>query len=157
MPESTRSFLIRRRDGSEHSVLLDADDFERAMAFWPRWCISGKGYVYSSRSWIYLHRFVLELTPSDPPVDHVNGIKLDNRRCNLRLSTTALNVAHQRVVNGRGTSKYRGVFRRGDNGRWGARQKVNYESVWLGAFGSEEEAAEAVARFREEHGLPPGY
>jgi len=129
------------------------------------WCLTAKGYVYGYRRGsggglgcnVYLHRFILGLTPQDPMVDHANGIKLDNRRVNLRLSTNPLNVAHQLVVNRRGTSKYRGVHWRKDTCRWVAAQRVNYRTVTIGCFDTEADAAAAVAMFRVAHGLPTGY
>lgn len=38
----------------------------------------------------YLHRYLLD-APGDRQVDHINGDKLDNRRCNLRLVTRSQN------------------------------------------------------------------
>lgn len=44
---------------------------------------------------IGLHRFILDLGPGDPPVDHINGDGLDNRRGNLRRSSRLENGRNQ--------------------------------------------------------------
>ena len=163
MPNRTHSFVITKRDGTQHHVLVDEVDTERVSRF--TWWLTPEGYVYtvcrnSNGGWnrkLYLHRFILGLTPGDPIVDHENGVKLDNRRINLRLSSKPMNVANQAIINWRGTSRYRGVHWRKDTQRWVAGQKVNYRRVTIGCFDTEEEAAAAVAKFRIARGLPDGY
>ena len=71
----------------------------------------------------------------DLDVDHINGDRLDNRLENIRMVTRSEN---QRAYRGNyGRSKYRGVCLNG--GRWRARILGEH----LGAYGTEEEAAEA--------------
>lgn len=58
-------------------------------------------YVYSR---IYLHRYITG-APDGMFVDHINGNKLDNRSCNLRVCTMAQN----NMNTGPKTGKYKGV------------------------------------------------
>jgi len=73
-------------------------------------------------------------------VDHINGVKADNRIFNLRLATTT-----QNQQNKAGYGQYaKGVTWRNRKLRpWQAKIRVNGERIHLGSFETEEEAAEA--------------
>jgi hypothetical protein len=81
-------------------ALVDDDDYDRLHRF--PWFLSGTGYavglvpVNGRFEPVYLHRLILNAGP-DRQVDHVNGNKLDNRRCNLRLATPQQNSQNKRV------------------------------------------------------------
>jgi len=70
-------------------------------------------------------------------VDHINGDSFDNRVENLRESTTSLNCANRK---GWSKSKFKGVYRRKNRYESGIR---NGKLLFLGSFGTPEEAAEA--------------
>lgn len=74
-------------------------------------------------------------------IDHRNGNGLDNRRDNLRRATMSQNIANQFPRGG--SSKYKGVCRSKRSGGWLAQICVNRKSIYLGRFGTEEEAARA--------------
>ena len=66
-----------------------------------------------------LHRMVMGLTRGDGKhVDHINGDKLDNRRCNLRIITHKQNMFNRRFKRV-AKSGYRGV-QKTLSGRWRA-------------------------------------
>lgn len=95
----------------------------------------------------YVHREILGLKPNDGLYgDHINRDRLDCRRVNLRAVTTAENSQNRAEFTG-GASKYRGVYR-GRSGRWTAGISIKGKSVYLGAFSSEEEAAEVARQAR---------
>ena len=77
-------------------VMVSLGDLPALVAFGKRWSIGKQGYVSTGgrtfyKSWrISLHRFLLG--DSELSVDHVNGNKLDNRRCNLELVPIAENI-----------------------------------------------------------------
>ncbi len=83
-------------------------------------------------------------------VDHINGNRLDNRKCNLRLATRSQNLQNSRKRTGC-SSRFKGVNWLGQNKRWRARIKVFGKEIALGCFISELEAAEAYNKAAKEH------
>lgn len=74
-----------------------------------------KGYirVKFSRSTYYIHRIAWYLYyDEDPPqdLDHINGIRTDNRIVNLRSLTRDQNCSHRTVLNSNNTSGICGVY-----------------------------------------------
>lgn len=84
------------------------------------------------------------------PIDHINGVRCDNRIANLRLASVAEN---SRNTKGRkATSQFKGVSLL-KNGQWHARIVVDGCAHLAGNFNSEEEAAFAHDRLAEKlHG-----
>ena len=80
----------------------------------------------------------------DLHVDHINGIKTDNRLENLRLATNTQNQ-HNRKATKR-SSRFKGVCFYKRSGRWKAYICVERRQRALGYFDTEEEAAEAYDR-----------
>lgn len=78
-------------------------------------------------------------------IDHKNLNKLDNRRSNLRDADPSQQSSNRTKLlrNGSSTSKYKGVRWHVPMKKWQARIKVDYKSITLGFFTSEEEAARA--------------
>jgi len=107
--------------------------------------LSAKGYLHCT---IYgkpylVHRLVfLYMTGQFPPVqlqiDHINGVKTDNRWCNLRLATNAENCRN-RGPQKSNTSGYKGVTRR--KNRWIAQITHNQKVIHLGMFDTPTAAA----------------
>lgn len=90
-------------------------------------------------------------------IDHINGIKSDNRIYNLRLATHEQNMRNQKLsrIN---SSGYKGVTFHRRSKRW--RAEIGYEmrQVYLGLFATKEEAYEAYQsasiRLHGEFGSP---
>ena len=108
-------------------------------------------YVHRSRTDLgprktteQLHRAILGL-PSGlvPIVDHRDGNGLNNKRSNLRTTDSVGNGANSQ--HGRGSSQFKGVFRRERRSGfvWRAGIMVRRKMFWLGTFESEAEAARA--------------
>lgn len=142
------------RDGSIRGwVVVDASDFDRLME--QHWCMDGNGYARGhgktpagERCMVAMHRFILGLDYDDPrEVDHINRNPLDNRRCNLRLATRALNCQNLTPIKGK-TSIHRGVHRLAEGGRYWAYGEVDGRRHNLGRFATEEEAARAASEWR---------
>lgn len=89
-----------------------------------------------------MHWQVIPLPPGFV-IDHINGNRLDNRRCNLRIVSRADNNKN-RLANKAGTSsQFKGVTWREHAHAWKAYIKINRKQIHLGYFKSEIEAAKA--------------
>lgn len=84
-----------------------------------------------------MHRLIMGF-PDIMEVDHINGNKLDNRRCNLRLATTSQNQQNRTVTPH--TSIFKGVTR----SKWGWKSTimVRGKSVHLGYHATQRIAAD---------------
>lgn len=61
---------------------VDADKYGKVS-----WKLSNSGYAFRTPTKsFYMHRLIMNC-PSNMTVDHINGNKLDNRKCNLRICT----------------------------------------------------------------------
>lgn len=146
---------LRTRDGSiaAHAQVDDADEWAAAL----RWHLNRRGYVVRSEWFgaerekcrtLYLHREILAKIghASADEGDHINRIKLDCRRANLRPADRTLNNQNRTSMNPLG----RGVIQV-PSGRYRAIATVNGDRRHIGIFDSASEAAQAAAAFRAEH------
>lgn len=107
-------------------ALVDDEDFEWLSKM--RWRANVKehtSYVERSASKshghrrISMHRMIMG-DPAGKSIDHVNGNGLDNRRCNLRICTTAEN-SRNKCIQKNNTTGFKGVSFRANRGRFTAR------------------------------------
>lgn len=100
-------------------------------------------YTYFNKKSVPLHRFLLNMPDSKYDVDHINGIKTDNRRSNLRLATRSQNQANK--VSKIGTSSFKGVCFERNTKKWKAyiekKQNGKRKCITGGRFNTEIEAA----------------
>lgn len=83
-------------------------------------------------------------TPDGFDTDHINGNKLDNRKCNLRTASRSLNKHNWARLENKGAHRY------GNCGKWRAAITVNYKQIHLGCFNTREEAIVAHHKALEE-------
>ena len=82
-------------------------------------------------------------------VDHINGDTLDNRRCNLRVVSKSVNVAHRANLNKNNTSGVRGINWCKTNNRWIARIQHNEDVWWKKSFEDKDEAIREIEEKRK--------
>lgn len=90
---------------------------------------------------IRMHRLLLQ-TPQGYDTDHVNCNKLDNRRENLRICTSAQNKMNNQIRSDN-KSGYKGVSFCSNRNKWQAFICVNKKSLYLGLYDDKKEAARA--------------
>ena len=100
---------------------------------------------------IYMHRLITK-APADMEVDHINGDRVDNRRCNLRLVTRSQNQ-HNAKVRRDNTSGHKGVCWNKAENKWKAYIFLHNRMRNLGHFRDIESAIAArLSAERELHG-----
>lgn len=137
----TIEFLSNVRKGIRVEILvsdIDADLTEY------NWTVSQKlGYPTNSKLGT-LHsvvgkRMIGRALYSNEEFDHINRIKSDCRRENLRPASHAQNIAN-RDIQSNNTSQYRGVYYDKRSGFWDASITVDKKKTWLGYYDTSEEA-----------------
>lgn len=96
------------------------------------------GKAYKAHQIVYL----LHHGSIPKEIDHINGIRMDNRIENLRSVNRRLNCANQKTQ-GRSKSGFKGVTKLHKNNKWRARIKHNQKEIYIGLFDSAESAANA--------------
>jgi hypothetical protein len=96
--------------------------------------IDGKSYRLHRLAWLYMHG----KWPKGY-IDHINGIKDDNRICNLRDVTNSINQQNRNKARTDSKIGLLGVIKRSRD-RYESRIKVNGESIHLGISNTPEEA-----------------
>jgi HNH endonuclease len=125
-------------------VQLDAADWPRLAGY--GWYLGRHGYVVATariagRKTVVLMQRIITDAPPHTEVDHLSGDKLDNRRSNLRVTTSQLNQVNRRHMNRNNTSGVRGVTSCGS--RWHARICVARRTRFLGSFEDKVDAVRA--------------
>lgn len=105
--------------------------------------LNGVAYLAHRLAWFYVHG----KWPLDQ-IDHINGVRDDNRLSNLRESTRSQN--HQnKIAPCTNTSGAKGVSWSKKDGAWRARVKLEGKEHFLGNFSTVEAASAAAIQGRE--------
>jgi len=138
---------LRGKYGQGKFAIVDDVDYEHLVKI--KWYANLDGYAVKRSRWssesALMHRYLMG-TPDGLQVDHINGDRLDNRRCNLRLCNTAQNNRNMRPGARKGSSRFKGVHWCTTRRKWCAMIKDDHRRYNLGRFSSEIEAARAYDR-----------
>jgi hypothetical protein len=115
----------------------------RATTGYIRVTIFRKSYAAHRLAWIHAHGH----WPTQI-VDHINGVRHDNRACNLRLASPRQNAQNKGVA-ANNTSGSPGVRYRADQDRWVAYIKHGRRQVQVGSYRSRSEAEAARAKAKQ--------
>lgn len=107
-----------------------------------RICIEGVEYRAHRLAWLYIFGVMPEM------IDHVNGIRTDNRLSNLRECTSSQNAINRKIQsnNKSGTT---GVSWNKKESKWKAYAKIKGKIINLGTYMGKEEAINARLKFCE--------
>lgn len=130
---SIKKYLIGIPSGS-----LDARGYLRV-------CILGRQYYVHRLVWCYLYGTWPKV------IEHVNGIKYDNRRENLRECTKAENLQNKTTLYKNNKSGFTGVFWYAGKAKWTAYITLNRKTINLGYFESKEMAIKARKKAKLAH------
>ena len=121
------------------NVLIDEEDKVRLEAY-GKWKIDRKGYcvkttrINKKYHTIRMHRIIIDC-PDNMQVDHINGNRLDNRKCNLRIVTALQNAQNK--------TKSKGYYYCEDTNKYRVRITHFGKQIEVGRFNTEAEAASA--------------
>jgi hypothetical protein len=142
--------IIPLTQGKE--AIVDDDDYEWLNQW--KWCFVKTGYAIRGkrrpeRGIILMHREIMH-TPNGMYTDHINGDKLCNLRCNLRICTASQNIANTNKLQNN-TSGYKGVYFEKERNKWvaGIHDKKN-RHIKLGRFKNKIDAAKAYDKAARE-------
>ena len=119
-------------------------------------CVGRCGYrrVLLDGRRVYVHRIIWKMVHKADTlltVDHINGVKTDNRACNLREATKTEQMKNKALPS-TNTSGYIGVVAT-KYGTWGSQGKRDGKSVHLGTYKCKHEAGRVAKEWR----LAQGY
>lgn len=117
---------------------LDKDGYIRV-------CLRYKTYRAHRLAFLY----ITGLLPHGE-IDHVNGVKTDNRFCNLRMCSRSQNEYNKGLTR-RNKSGVKGVWFDKSRGNWRAFATVNGKYKYLGRFSDFNEAVQARENFIKEN------
>lgn len=131
-------------------AIVDEDDYSKLIKF--IWSTDGKDYAITDKNGkqIRMHRFIVNAKYGDY-IDHINGNRLDNRKCNLRICTCQQNNQHRTVFGSNNTSGKIGVGYCKTYNKWRARIKVDKLEKFLGYFDNIEDAIKARKEAEEKY------
>ena len=106
----------------------------------------------------FAHRLAFILMGHDLPeqVDHINGIRSDNRWENLRPATSQIN-SRNRCLSKNNTSGFGGVGWHKKTGRWVSRISVGGKEIHLGYYDEISDALEAREAAEMKYGFHPNH
>lgn len=107
--------------------------------------VCGTYYRAHRLAWLYAYGVM-----PDRHIDHINGNKLDNRICNLRLATASENMLNV-LVTARNRSGQRGVFFDKARNCFRVEAQLQRKKHFLGRFKSFEQAKEVYVEFAKKH------
>lgn len=108
--------------------------------------ILGKTYSAHRLAWF----FVTGEWPKKD-IDHINGVKHDNRIENLRDVDKSINAQNEVRVRKNNPTGLMGVWFRKDRNKWVASIRIHRKSIRLGAFLTKEEAHKAYIEGKRKH------
>jgi len=126
---------------------VDDDDYDmlNKMSWYAQKDSRGKLYAATDvlGDTVYMHRLITKQEGGDSnKVDHISGNTLDNRKENLRITSTSENAMNNKKTNAPRTSKYKGVTKQPD-GRWRAMIGKDNKDIHIGYYDDEDTAAQA--------------
>lgn len=111
-------------------------------------CIFGVWYRAHRIAWVYMHGEI----DNRLQIDHINGVRDDNRICNLRVVTAKENGKNQKRPT-TNTSGVIGVSWSKHRKKWLAQIKIEGKAINLGGFDRKEDAVRRRMESEKEYGF----
>lgn len=134
-------------------AFVDDEDFEGLSKY--KWAYN-KGYVvranrvsdleYKDGGLVLMHRQIMGF-PKDKQVYHINHIRSDNQKKNLRICSRTENMRNRLVQSNKTKTKYKGVSYHKASGKWG----LVFQKKWIGYFETDLEGAKEYDKLAREN------
>ena len=149
-----RTFTITQRNGTEHIVSVDDDDWDLVSKY--KWCVKTQDgkmeavqtNVKKNGKWTVLKLHQLLMGPVPPEydnIDHIDRTPLNNCRTNLRFATHSEQTINQGMRRNN-TSGVKGVYWYKTRNKW----HVQINRKHVGYYETFEKACEARAQAESE-------
>lgn len=128
------------------NIIIDTEDLEKILQFKRYVSKNSSGYAYMN--WkgkeLFIHRLLMDLPQyydykKKIIVDHINGNRLDNRKCNLRVCNKSDNPINCAIYKNN-TSGVKGVTWMKRLNKWQVIIQCKKEKIYLGIYSDFEEA-----------------
>ena len=145
--ETGNLFRKEGRSGCTLGNVAGGDDGKGYIA------ITVDGFAYKAHRLVWLHHYG---EWPDGPLDHINGVKTDNRLSNLRLVTQLINLRNQKLRSNNSSGVCGVCWDKACN-KWRAAIFVKYKYKHLGLFEDKEDAIEARKQAEFAYGFHPNH
>lgn len=135
-------------DMSGNSFLIDLEDLEKIKGYY--WSMGVNGYFSKDSRKIQMHRFIMDCNDNNLVVDHINHMKNDNRKNNLRIASRTENNRNVQLSSNN-TSGTTGVRWHKVCEKWIANITVNKKLLHLGYYDNFEDAVSARKEAEEKY------
>jgi hypothetical protein len=157
------TIILKQRNGNEFHTMIDTEDLPRLLNYEFSWCVkmhpvNKEWYAFTQvekengkKTTSMLQYFIGN--PNNikgTHVDHINHDTLDNRKCNLRISTVSENLHNRKGKNITNVSGYRNVSLT-ISGKWLVTLRIDGEVARLGTFTDVHEAGEFAEKMRQKY------
>lgn len=119
-------------------------------------CINENGYLRVTIDYVSytVHRIIYKMTHGVDPIhiDHINGVRDDNRIENLRSVTVSENSRNQKKSKAN-TSGHTGVYRCRRSNKWYTQITINFKTKTLGYFHDKQDAIKARKQAEIKYGF----
>jgi hypothetical protein len=134
---------------NDEQFYFDLEDYDKIKDYC--WSFDKHGYVQGNnkKSKIKFHRLVTSC-PDDMVVDHINHIKYDNRKSNLRICSQHENNMNRSIVTNN-TSGVTGVTWNKKLNKWSAQIGVNGKNIYLGVYENFKDAVKSRKEAEEKY------
>jgi len=146
----SNSYGIGYTEDYKYYFIFDLDDYELLSQYY--WGYRKDGYFEAAKKnqRILMHRLILGINDSAIYIDHINHIRSDNRKNNLRIVNSQINQQNRKKSKNN-TSGVVGVSFDKRDKRWDAYIHWNYKKINLGSFINFEDAVTARKQAEEKY------
>lgn len=139
-------FYYDQANSNEVFFIIDKEDLCKVSKYY--WTLNCNGYAHTRTGGktIFLHNLILDFDSSKNTTDHINRVRTDNRKSNLRRVSFSSN-GYNKSIQSNNTSTVTGVDQ--SKGRWRAR--IQYKNIsYSKNFDTKEEAIKQRKEWEEE-------